>query len=74
MKKVVVLLVGLYRFFKLAWLGFGPHIAGFGRLTHAADILLERFIFDLPLHHGLLSFEGDVVEGVVGEVLIICQG
>ena len=74
MERVVVLLDRFQRLFKLAWLCSVFHFAVFGRFTHATEIFLERSVFVLPLHHCLLSFEGDVVEGVVGEVLIVCKG
>ena len=73
LRSLVMLLVAVRGIFGLAWaLGVGVTTRGF---AHANDFFfLEGFVFVLPVLHGLLGFKDSVVEGIIGEGFVVCEG
>ena len=66
LQKIVMLPVIHLGVFKFAWIGFA-FLFAVGGSAHVTDLGLQGHVFVLPFHHGLLSVECRVVEGVVGE-------
>ena len=72
-EEFMVLPVVFLRILELAWIfalrftvlrGFAPEI----------DFPVQDYVLVLPFHHGLLSIECGVIEGIVGERFVICEG
>ena len=66
LQEIVVLPVVFLRFFEFAWVGLGI-VAVVRGFAHATDFGLEGHVLVLPFHHGLLSFECRIVEGIIGK-------
>ena len=69
----VVFLVVFVWVFEFAGIGFAVLAVVWGSFR-AADLVFEGHILVLPFNHGLLSFQCGVVEGIVREGFVVCEG
>ena len=66
-----VVFVGIFDF---AWVGFALLFPVVGGSAHASDFGLEGHVLVLPFHHGLLSIQRCIVEGIIREGFVVCEG